>query len=273
MDTPASKPALPTPFDDSQGAAALAALLPRLQALDAAHLSPRVGVDPQLAVQHLLATAAFATAPEHRARFARLSAEDFDIAHVDGLETAAWALWKAAADLDSVRKQSSEALLPASLVQEGMIVEARMQLCCEYHLGDHSEAGKIVTGLSPGTSYDDLATDLLGYAGLYLKYHDIVRHDTKNYRPGDRADAVRIGERIIKLLGDADTPEVRAARGLLDRSWTHALTGYDETAAAGRFLWRKEPELAAARFGSLYTVARTSTSRKKDAEKPPAGTP
>jgi hypothetical protein len=136
-----------------------------------------------------------------------------------------------------------------------------MQACCEYYLLDDPELGPEVLRLRPGVGYRDLAADLLGYADLYTKRHDVVRQDRKYYRATDRDEAVRIAEQILELLGETLGPTGRTASSLLGRTFDLLRAAYQDVSETGRWLLRADPERERL-FPSIYSVGRSRRSRR-----------
>ena len=144
-----------------------------------------------------------------------------------------------------------------------------MQACCEYHLNDHPEVGPHLAALRSGSGHQDLAADLLGYAGVYREHWDVLSADKKHFRPADADDAVKIAEEMIALLGARLGPEARLAADHLARAWTLLLDTYEEVASTGQWLVRHEANAEHA-FPSLFSLVRTRRSRKPKPETAPA---
>ena len=258
-------------FDPIQGKAAFDMLLPRYDAMSADTLV-MINADVGLAAVAALGVAARANAPEMLLRFKSLPATEFDVKTVEELPTMAWACWFAATEDQRARAMTTEAKLPADLVQKAVAIEARMQACCEYYFNDDPEIGPYVAMLRSGSGHRDLAADLLGYAGIYREHYAIVSVDKKHFRATDADDAVTVAEEMLAQLGNRLGPEGRDTHHYLVRAWTLLLDTYEEVAATGRWLSRREPG-ADKLFPSLYALARTrhgGRGRKKDEASPPA---
>lgn len=256
-------------FDPIQGKAAFESLLPRYKAMAPESLAT-LNADAARAAIAALGVAARANEPELLARFKSLPAKEFNIANVEELPTMAWACWYAATEDQKSRATQTEAKLPAELVQKAVAMEARMQACCEYHLNDHPEVGPHLAALRAGIGHQDLAADLLGYAGMYRDHWDLLSSDKKHFRATDADDAVKVAEEMIATLGARLSPEARLAADHLVRAWTLLLDTYEEVASTGRWLLRHDPKAAQA-FPSLFSMVRRRRSRAKAPETPAEG--
>ncbi|MFO7476920.1 MAG: hypothetical protein R6X03_00960, partial [Methyloceanibacter sp.] len=120
---------------------------------------------------------------------------------------------------------------------------------------DHPEAGPILNRLRPGIGYRDLAGDLMGYGQLQETYASLLAGDTKYYRATDAKEAAEVASRMLDILGEQMTAQMRAARDIIARSWTLLQSTYDEVVAAGLFLERQDPRCASY-YPSLVTASR-----------------
>jgi hypothetical protein len=259
-------------FDPVRGKAAFDSLLPRYKAMSADSLAT-LNADAALAAVAAIGVAARVNAPEWIARFKSLPATEFDSSLVEQLPTIAWACWYAATEDHKGRALATDAKLPADLVQKSVTTEARMQACCEYYFNDHPEIGPYLAMLRAGTGYQDIASDLLGYAGIYREHYDTISGDKKHFRATDADEAVHIAEEMLAILGGRLSPEARLAADYLARAWTLLLDTYNEVATTGRWLLRRDPQ-ADKTFPSLFSMVRTRHSRGKNKPDPtpaPAG--
>lgn len=257
-------------FDATLGQQSLEQLKPRLDALDAGKLA-RLNVDIEAAVIAALAVARRIHEPTLRARFQALPAAEFDISTVTDLGPAAWATWYALRQYLVESSVTSEARLPVALVQQATEVERRMQLCAEYHLGDHPTAGPWLALLRPHSGHRDVASDLAGYADIYEQHLETLQKDTRHFRADDLPLARKLSAEILRLLGDRLSPEARSWQTSLARCWTLLLSLYAEVAAAGSWLERHSPNVAQL-YPSLHTMGR-STPRTPTPEPTPGPTP
>lgn len=255
-------------FDPIQGKAAFESLIPRYKTMAPESLAT-LNADAARAAIAALGVAARANESELLVRFKSLPNKEFDAALVEQLPTIAWACWYAATEEQKNRALATDAKLPAELVQKAIAMEARMQACCEYHLNDHPEVGPFLAMLRAGTGHQDLASDLLGYAGVYRDHWDALSSDKKHFRASDADDAVKLAEEMLALLGARLSPEARLAADHLTRAWTLLLDTYEEVASTGRWLLRHDPQ-ANKVFPSLFSLVRTRRARKNAAlEAPP----
>jgi hypothetical protein len=262
----AQEPSYPPPhYSRAAGKEALAAITPALDGIDG---TVTIRVDIQIATYTALGVVGFVTSPEVRERFAELPARAFDIADLDGLEPACFAMLYTLAEARAAGALEDSARLPAPLAAEAAELEARMQTVCEYQLADDPEIKPELDRLRPGVGYRDLANDLMGYARLYDLRPDAVKGD-KNYREEDAARAEELAGMILQTFS-AMSQRARAAYELYVRVWTLLTRRYDEVRETGLWLFRKEPR-AEQRFPSLFTAGRPNVGRPrkvapKDAE-------
>lgn len=255
-------------FDPIQGKAAFESLLPRYKAMPVESLIA-VNADAGLAAVAALGVASRANEPELLARFKSLPAAEFDASLVEQLPTIAWACWYAATEDQKGRALSSEAKLPADLVQKALNIESRMQACCEYYLNDHPEIAPQLAMLRAGTGHRDLAADLLGYASIYREHYSTLSTDKKYFIATDADDAVKAAEEMLSTLGARLSPEARLASDQLARAWTLLLDSYDEVATAGRWLLRRDAQVNKL-FPSLFSMVRTRRSKAQKAPEAPS---
>jgi hypothetical protein len=242
------------------GERAFAAIEAKLLALPSDRLNA-VTVDVQVAAAIALSVAnAVAADKALRARFEALAkANEFDLARLDGLATAALAAWFARHMYLLVSATHTEAQLPGSLVATATALKTRMMRVVDYHLGDHPVAGPLVSAIRAGTGYMDLANDLVALARLYKAYAHLLEHDKKDYQAVDQGLAAQTGDQILTLLGGS-TPEQRKWVGLQARAWTLLSGDYAEVYAAGRYLKRWDVDVEST-FPSLIAAARAAGGR------------
>jgi len=205
--------------------------------------------------------------PEVRARFATLPAQEFDLAHVDRLESVALAVWHTCTSLLTAEAQSTGRRIPATLHAQAAALKERMHEVMTYHLDPSSDEAVLLQamGAGPGASYIRLAESLMWLADLYRRHADRLAGDTARYRAEDGELAGRLGHAIHHLLGEPARPAVVTWAGHRARAWALLVTTYEEVRAAGRWLFRHEngEEL----FASLYTAGRGPRRRRARAHK------
>jgi hypothetical protein len=263
----------PPLYSRAAGKEALAAIAPALDRIDGTQTAT-VRVDVQIATYAALGVVGFVSSLEVRRRFAALPAKEFDIANLDGLEPACFAMLYAHAEARAAGALEDSARLPAPLAAEAAELEERMQAVCEYQLADDPELKPELDRLRPGVGYRDLANDLMGYARLYELRPHAVKGDRKHYRERDAARAEELAGMILQTFS-ATTSRAPAAYDLYVRVWTLLTQRYDEVRAAGLWLFRKDPR-AEQRFPSLFSAGRPNAGRPrkvapKDAEIEPGG--
>ena len=269
-------PKNPIPFksepekpDPAKNAAAWKRLQARLRALPAQQLR-RVNINVEAVALAVLGVAQRVTEKKLHLRFKSLPAEEFDIAHVNDLADVARAALHAAREAEKLSALATEVTVPLELASEADEVEARMQACAEYHLGDDPEIVPLLDLYRPGTGHRDKANDLLGYADIYDRRASVVEKDTKNYRPGDRDRAIEIAEQIQRHIADSLSPAQRQAMDDLIRARTLLEQEYDEVREAGRWLERKNPKRDE-RYPNFYAAGRTRQGgRPKKSKTSPA---
>jgi hypothetical protein len=261
----------PPVYHPDAGKKALQALTPQLDALaESDFVSLRI--DVEAATYAALGVAGFIAAPHIHARFARLPAEELDMAHVDGLGPACFAMLYALGEARAAGALATAVKVSPEIVTEAITVEKRMQAVCEYLFSDDPDISPELDRLSPGAGPRDTANDLLGYARIYDLRPGIVKTDPKNYRAGDATKARELAGKIIQALSSAMTPKARVAFDRYARMWTWLSRSYDEVRFAGIWLLRKDPQRDQ-RFPSLFAAGRSPAGRQKKATDPVEPTP
>jgi hypothetical protein len=246
----------------TRGQAAFQAIQPSLATLADDELQP-LNVDMTAAAIGAIGVADRAREPSLLARFQGLPPGEFDATQIDRLSELGWAALHTVT-LSSQVNGRGRTKLPADLVERAVTLETRMQTCCEYHLGDHPEAGAEVARLRPGNGYRDVAGDLLGYAVLYHTYQDMLSRDTKNYLATDPDDAVSTAEQMYTLLGESATIQAEVSSVDAQRVWTLLRRTYEDVAGTGRWLLRGESRRAERLFPSLFRLSRTGRRSRQD---------
>lgn len=250
----------------TRGQTAFDAIQPLLATLAEDELMT-INTDMSAAAIGALGVAERAREPTLLARFQSLPASEFDFSQIELLTMLGWAALYVMTRTGPARGRSK---LPVTLVESAVVLEARMQICSEYHLSDHPEAGGELSRLRPGNGYRDLAADLLGYAHLYRTHQDVLSRDFKHYRATDEGEAVQTAEQIYTFLGEAATAEPQISSIDARRIWTLLVPTYENVAATGRWLLRHESSRAERLFPSLFRLSRTG--RRSRSGEPDAGT-
>lgn len=268
---PSKKPATAgrrTPPHD--GAAALAALKPRLDRVPASQLEPP-RIDVAQAATFALSLSQKVQEKSLRSRFERLPAAEFDASVLDDLAVVARATLQAAQAVQSSDATAQRTRVPLSLAQDAAALRDRMLRLCAYHFDDDDILGAEVRDIRRGSGYLDLASDLDRLATLCRAQRERLANDPRLYRAGDVAEASRLAAQLRDALGQTGPGSPKksaAARDTLWRCLRLLQDTYAEVAAAGRFLLRREG--GDAQFPSLGAAAQRAAPKKR---KKPASPP
>jgi hypothetical protein len=165
----------------------------------------------------------------------------------------------------------TEASLPVSLVEAAFTVRGRMLKALEYNLEGDEDATRRLAGIRAGAGHLDLANDLQALAAMYREFKAEVEHDRKNYRKGDRAEAQKLAEQILRLLGAITAPEQALWRSYQARAFTLLLQHHEEARRVGRFLYHyKDGERL---FPTLFSAVRAAPAPQKGAPEAPVAAP
>ncbi|MFO0646949.1 MAG: hypothetical protein U0326_11980 [Polyangiales bacterium] len=164
----------------------------------------------------------------------------------------------------------SMVVVPESLVTKGNEIFERMLKLAQYHFADHATEGAIVATINAAPGHRRLANNLITLSELYGRNRDAVKTDPKNYQPTDERDARKTAAEIIKALSVSEDSDAELWKGRCARVWTLLSRTYGELQSLGRWMLRATPELAAERFPSLISEARSPAPRRPEA---PAPTP
>ncbi len=188
---------------------------------------------------------------------------------LEDLPDVARTAWFSRYRLLQVSATHSDASLPVSLVEEALALRRRMLKTLDYNLDGDVEAMARLDAIRLGSGYLDLANDLLANADLYRERRSDIEHDQKNYRKTDEADARRLADKILRLLGAVTTPEQTLWKSNQARAFTLLLTHHEEARRAGRFLFYYED--GDKLFPSLFSAVRSAPTPRAD--KPAAEPP
>jgi hypothetical protein len=188
---------------------------------------------------------------------------------LENLSDVARAAWFSRYRLLQVSATHSEAALPIALVEEALTLRRRMLKTLDYNLDDDPDAVVRLNAIRSGAGHLDMANDLLANADFYRERKSDIEHDQKNYRKTDEADARRLADKILRLLGAVTTPEQTLWKNNQARAFTLLLSHYEEARRAGRFLFHYEE--GEKMFPSLFSAVRSAPAPR--AEKPAAEPP
>jgi hypothetical protein len=217
-----------------------------------------IRVDP-IAAAVVVLDVARTIAGQIRERFMMLPKPLFDVALLDMLEPAARAMIYARREQLRDEFDPSTARVPVALIEKANDLKQRMFRVCEYHLIDHPEARKVLDLVRPGTGHLDTANDLAQVARLYRDFRPQMSSDVAHFHFEDAAEAEQVADGIFRELGLTRDGKPKAKSDLAMRAWTHMAMTYEEVAAAGRWLFRKEG--GEAMFPVLVSAARSPRSR------------
>ena len=126
---------------------------------------------------------------------------------LENLPDVARTAWFSRYRLLQVSATHSEAALPIALVEEALTLRRRMLKTLDYNLDDDPDAVVRLNAIRIGAGHLDMANDLLANADFYRERKSDIEHDQKNYRKTDEADARRLADKILRLLGAVTIPE------------------------------------------------------------------
>ena len=185
---------------------------------------------------------------------------------LEALPDIARAAWFSRYRLLQVSATHSEAALPISLVDGSLKVRRRMLKTLDYNLDEDPDDIAALAAIRIGSGHLDMANDLLACADFYRARKGDIDHDKKNYRKTDEAEARRLADKILRLLGAVTTPDQTLWKNYQARAFTLLLTHYEEARRVGRFLSYYED--GDKLFPSLFSAVRTAPGPR--AEKPAA---
>ena len=98
------------------------------------------------------------------------------------------------------------------------------------------------------------------------KNQSVITGDARHYRPTDEADAFRLAARIEDELEAQTGEKLKGLQDQLLRAWTLLNEVWDEVCAAGRFIYRKRPEVAARFAPSAFALGRKPSGGRSAGE-------
>lgn len=237
-------------------------------------LSPDVLEHPSVTVREAailgMTVARRAHAPAERAEFEKLiTPKLLDADHYAKLSRYAGALLYVRAMLDRA-PTASTALVPAALVAEGETLRQRMVKVLAFYFVDGTKVGDALAKIRPGNGYADLVGDLVTLATHYHEHRARIERTPEFYFATDEADAKRVAGDIVTHLSNTDAAPTWT--DTQQRVWTLFRRAYDEVAAAGRYLFRKDADVDE-RFPTLHSLnvaARQSAAKPTEPRPDPA---
>lgn len=189
-----------------------------------------------------------------------------DLPLLDNLADTARAAWFSRYRLLQVNATHTEATLPVSLVDDSFALRRRMLKTLEYNLEGDPTATAPLAAICAGSGHQDLAHDLLAASAFYRERKSDIEHDKKNYRKPDEAEARKLADWILRLLGAIITAEQTQWKDHQARAFTLLLQRYEEARHVGQVLfYYGDGERL---FPSLFSAARSALGPRADRGKP-----
>jgi hypothetical protein len=232
-------------------------------ALDRGQVFAPRGVEPEKVATFGLDVDRMCQKAAVRERFGSLGPKAFDISILDQLGPTAKAVIHSRIALREQTAVTNDAKLPLDLAEKAFKVREAMLDLAAYHLKSDPPGAARVADIRLGTGYFDLARDLERLANLYEEKRPILSKDPY-FDAGHIQQARELVKQIRAELGAGEATRQNEALDDASRAWTVFVQTYEEIAAAGRFLWRKEggDEM----FPSLFAfkVSRSRPSAKQN---------
>jgi len=245
-------------------AAAYVALLPRIEAVEAAALLP-APPDVRAVVRVALEASDLADEEELRARFARLPAEEFSPTVTDELREIARAMKHMLLRRDAAESQGSGLLLEEEFATAAHDTRARMLKVALHYFEDDASHAAELKRIGRKKGHVQLRDDLERLANFYESTREVIERDPKWYRAGDIGEARRIASELTSLLKAAQSDELSQWDARLAQAYSLLLPAHEEVRAAGQFLLRNG---GAERFVALPGARRRA--RKEEPRATPA---
>jgi hypothetical protein len=233
-------------------AASYEALLPRLDAVDAAALLP-APPDLRAVVRTALEAADLADDDEVRPRLARLPPEEFAPTHPEALRETARAMRHMLLRRDAAEDQGSGVLLDEAFATLAHNTRARMLKVALHYFEDDTALAATLKKVGRKKGHGPLRDDLERLAAFYEAQREVIERDPKYYRAADVTEARRIAAELTTLLKAAQSDELEQWDTRLAQAFTLLVPAHDEVRAAGQFLLRNG---GAERFVALPGVRR-----------------
>lgn len=205
--------------------------------------------------------------PAERAEFQKLiAARLLDEGHYAKLSRYASALFFVRAQVERAPTEST-VQVPTDVIDKGDEVRRRMLKVLGFYFDETTAVGAKLAKIRPGNGYADLSGDLITLATLYRDHRARIEHTPEFYFATDEAEARRIASDIVTHLSTTDdSPTWTDAQ---QRVWTLFRRAYDEVTVAGRYLFRRDPDVSE-RYPSLHTL---NVAARQSAAKPAEPTP
>ncbi len=217
--------------------ARLEALRPALDAMPADALKSPLGPLMTMVVG-ALSLLEHARVPTRFTLLSKLHPDVFDPNTLPRLEATAALLSELAVAAEQEAAQAISAKVNAATIEKASLIKGRLQRVLEYQLTDEVSVREL-DGIRPGTSYKDLATDLVRLAVLAENHPAEIAGD-RHFVATDPADARTFADAILADLGtslaglETESDDTRA------RVVTLLINDYAEVLAALNFVGRHE---------------------------------
>jgi hypothetical protein len=184
---------------------------------------------------------------------------------LDDIEPLSHALLYCTQQVATSAAMTADVLVPAHVVAAAMEVRTRADKLLEYHFSDHPAIARELGEIRLGIGYLDLAQDLTRYAALMEDNKPTIEGDKKYYRKTDVADARKYATEIRTYY---NAPTQKPWPDRMRRVFTLLEDAVDEVRAAGQFVFRNEPALAA-----LFISLRPGRTGRRNASRSEASPP
>jgi hypothetical protein len=191
------------------------------------------------------ATLTLVRKPAVRAHLLRVPPEELSAAQLDAYPGLVAEAKRTRNAYSLVGSAEGDALVPLSVVTDAVALRTRMLDCLAYNLEENAEVQDQLAAIRRGAGYADLAADLEGLQALYGTHAAAVRVDVRKYRATDAADAARLASAIRVARAGGERPDTKEAAKAWSAAFYALRAVHDDIVAAGRYLDRRDPTLAA----------------------------
>jgi hypothetical protein len=225
-----------------------------------------------LASQRALKTHKEATKDDLLPIIKKLPPESFDLGQLERLRLAGEAADYVYHRLIDARSISDDSLtkLPKALVEDSTVLRDVMFKVGRFYLDHLKGAKELLDDVEKGRGYKDLSSDLERLAYLYETHADLLAADRTIYKPEDAKRAFNLHAQIDTALGEQRASNIRHWTAQQARLLHILRETYNDVAATGRWLLRKDEAAAEKRFPSLYADRAAKKKTDKTAADPAA---
>lgn len=252
-------------FDPEQAHSAFNEVHSALLALEPAQVVP-VRVDVPLTCAACLLLAKDVEQPDIRRSLIALSG--FNVLSLEALPRLAWATWHANQQLSESRAREQRELLSGELMVTELARRERMIWVLDFHLGDEPRVAEKLASIREGQGFRHLASDLTRLANLFHIHQAELERDRRHFDPADEQAARNGARRLLERVATGRTESVSRWLDLQSRAFTLLAEAHTEICAAGRWIYRADPEVEE-RFPGPFALSRATL--KLDAPSDGAG--